>query len=151
MQKAKSRLSQVKEVKTRYSPDNKAGSIQTNKNKKYLTPVANSKKIKAPLKPLKPLFQNSALKTLAKKYLSHLATLILAIFFYYLIWLLMHQVYPAQIKNFIIINAYLPLALLFFLANFFAFSFLLLSSKKGFVLSLLLTLFLEIYLQKIWF
>lgn len=95
--------------------------------------------------------QTKTLPPLLKKYLSHLPTLFLSLLFYYLMWLLMHHVYPSQIQNFIITNAYLPLALLFFLANFFLASFLLLSTKKGLIISLILVFALEFHLQKITF
>lgn len=95
------------------------------------------------LKPKKePLF---------KKYLHYIFSLLIALFFYLLIYLLLTNIYPSQIQNFIFNNSYLPLFLLISIANFFFFTFLLLNKKHGFIIAFIIDLILYFRISHIYF
>lgn len=84
--------------------------------------------------------------TVLKKYLKHLPLLIISLPFYGLVYYLLTRVHPDKIRHFLIPNTYLPFQLPLFMANFFLFSYLLLNTRRGLELSLLimLTLFLKL-------
>lgn len=82
-------------------------------------------------------------------YLTHLASLILALAFYFSTYYILTTFHPQQIKNFIVVNTYLPLQLSFFLANFLFFSFLLLKKRRGLLISLFLSIWLFLKLQTV--
>jgi len=86
---------------------------------------------------------------LSKKYLKHLPLLFLSLPFYTYTYYIFIYVNPEQIQHFLIPNTYLPLQLVFFFGNFFLFSYLLLKTRRGFEMSLLLSFALFLKLQLI--
>jgi len=79
-------------------------------------------------------------------HLKHLPTLILSLFFYFLLFIVFVNFDPSSLKNIVLQNSYFPVLVLFFFSNFFLFSFIFLNSFKGFIYSLyfLLIFFLKI-------
>lgn len=104
---------------------------------------------------LKPEIKKELLKkrvkfhevSLSKRYFKHIPLLILSLPFYLLINYILHNVYPQDIANILIYNSYLCLLVPFFIANGFLISYFLLNSKRGFDISLFLTLILFLRLQ----
>ncbi|MBU0576409.1 hypothetical protein KJ707_02850 [Patescibacteria group bacterium] len=86
---------------------------------------------------------------LPKKYFKHLPLLFLSLPFYFGAYYILTAIHPTQIQHFLIPNTYLPLQLVFFCANFFFFSFLMLKTRRGLELSLLLGFALFLKLQGI--
>ncbi len=86
---------------------------------------------------------------LSKKYLRHLPLLFLSLPFYAGAYYIFIYIHPTQIQHFLIPNTYLPLQLVFFLGNFFLFSYLLLKTRRGLEISLWLNLVLFLKLQVI--
>lgn len=82
-------------------------------------------------------------------YVKHLPTLFLAIISSASLWYILTQIHPHSIKNFLLPQSYLPLILSFWLTTFWATSFLLLNSKRGFFVSLALSMLLFFHLQKV--
>ncbi|GEM_PF-5309680 len=68
-----------------------------------------------------------------KKYLHYVFCLIIALIAYLSIYILIKNVYPSQIQNFLFTNSYLPFFVLLFIANFFLITFLSLNSRLGFL------------------
>jgi len=89
--------------------------------------------------------------SLLKRYLHYVFCLLIALFAYFLIYLLLTKVYPNQIQNFIFKNSYLPLFLLISIANFFFFTFLLLNKKHGFIIAFIINLILYFRISHIYF
>jgi len=87
--------------------------------------------------------------SLLKKYWCHRSTLLVSLPFYGGVLFYLHFIYPEQIRNFLFPNSYLPLHFYLFVGNFFFFSFLLLSSRRGLVLSLMVTTLLFLKLQTV--
>lgn len=131
--KARSRLHQSDEKKDATISTSEIKQSPLQKKNASTVKNASSKKIHIPL----------------KKYLRHLPTLLLAIPFYWGVWYILSNVFPSQIKDFFLINTYLPLQIPFFLGNFFFLTFLTLKSRTGFLLSLLMSLFLFFKLQNV--
>jgi len=77
-----------------------------------------------------------------KKYLNHIHCLLISIVGYFLLYLLISKIYPAQIQNFLFKNSYLPFFLILFLANFFLFTFMFLNKKIGLINAFLVNLLL---------
>lgn len=86
-----------------------------------------------------------------KKYWHYIFCLFIAIFCYFLLYLLLSKVYPSQIQNFIFKNSYLPLFLLLFIGDFFLFTFLFLNKKIGFVLAFMVNFILYFKISHIYF
>jgi hypothetical protein len=86
---------------------------------------------------------------LLQRYLKHSPTLLLSLPFVVMLWWIITSVRPGTIKNIGLTNSYLVFVLPFFLANLFAFSFLLLKTRRGLAISLLLTLWLFLKLQQV--
>lgn len=84
-----------------------------------------------------------------RKYFNHLPALIFAIPFYWITYYILTSIFPAQIKNFLLINTYLPLQIPLFIANFFFFSFLTLKTRRGFLISLFISFILFLKLQNV--
>ncbi|OIO44354.1 MAG: hypothetical protein COZ34_02860 [Candidatus Pacebacteria bacterium CG_4_10_14_3_um_filter_34_15] len=82
-----------------------------------------------------------------KKYLKYIPLLIFSLPFYILIYYILRNVYPQDIANIPVFNSYLGLLVPFFIANAFSISYIFLNSKKGFDISLFLTLMLFLKLQ----
>ena len=93
--------------------------------------------------------QPHPLLKLSKKYLKHLPLLFLSLPFYAGAYYIFNYVHPSQIRHFLIPNTYLPLQLVFFLGNFFLFSYLFLKARRGLELGLLLGFILFLKLQTI--
>lgn len=93
--------------------------------------------------------QQIGIKSFWKKYFVHLPTLLMGILFYSGVFLLVNNVYPQKIKDFLIPNLYLPLQLLLFLGNFFFLSYLWLNSRRGLLISLLINCWLFFKLLKV--
>lgn len=77
-----------------------------------------------------------------KKYVSYIYCLLISLAGYFLLYLLINKIYPAQIQNFLFKNSYLPFFLILFLANFFLFTFVFLNKKIGLVSAFLINLLL---------
>ncbi len=86
---------------------------------------------------------------LLKKYLRHLPLLLLSMPFYGGAYYIFSHIHPAKIKHFLIPNTYLPLQLILFGGNFFLFSYLLLNTKRGLRMSILIGLILFLKLELI--
>lgn len=95
------------------------------------------------LKPKKPSF--------LEKYFQHIFCLLIALFAYFLIYLLLNKIYPTQIQNFLFKNSYLPLILLIFIANFFLFTFFSLNKRFGFIVAFLISLLFYFKISNIFF
>jgi len=85
------------------------------------------------------------------KYLQHLPTLILGIFFYIILFFIFNNFDPDLLKNIILPNSYLAVLLIFFIANFFLFSFIFLNSIRGFIYSLFILLIIFFKIQNVVF
>lgn len=99
---------------------------------------------------LSAIFQKidrSDLINLCKNYIKHFPTLIISLPFFWAVVYIYTNVYPLRIKNILFASSYLPFLLCFFLANFFFFAFLSLNTKKGLLISLLLSFILFLKLQ----
>jgi len=96
-----------------------------------------------------PGSQNSHSSSYVLRYLKRLPLLVLSGLFFYGVFYVFTQVSPENIQNELIPNTYLPLLIIFFLANWFLFSFLTLTSRRSLIISLCLTLLLFFRLQTI--
>ncbi len=108
------------------------------KAKSRLTPETKKIEIK------KRATRSSSLKA---KYLKHLPLLLLSLPFYIGTYFIFNNIYPDQIKNFILPNAFLPLQGILFFANFFLFSYLLLNTRRGLELAVFISVFIFLKLQ----
>ncbi len=88
------------------------------------------------------------LKKILDAYLFHSPTLIAALVFSGLTYFIATNIEPAQIRNWLLPNTYLPLLLSVFISGFFWFSYILLSSRRGFLLAIAAVIFLFLYLQQ---
>ncbi|NCN87540.1 MAG: hypothetical protein GW941_01445 [Candidatus Pacebacteria bacterium] len=86
-----------------------------------------------------------------KNYLSHLPALFMAGLFYIILLMVMVNINPDLIKDFILPSTYLPVLALIFLANFFLLSFIFLNSKRGLFYTTLLTIITFLKFQKVIF
>jgi hypothetical protein len=127
MKKAKSRL---KITKSDQSPD-----------KKSLPKLEKKSKRKNP--------KSRFFLTLSHRYWRYLPILLLSLPFYLGTYYIFSQVHPATIEHILIPNSYLLLQLSLFLGNFFFLSFLLLSTRRGFELTLVLNFALFLKLQQV--
>ena len=84
-----------------------------------------------------------------KEHLKYSFVLILALFSFYSLYLLCQNFYPEQIQNLIIKNSYLPFFFLFFITNFFLFTFISLNKKIGLLGSFILSFSLYLKLIKV--
>jgi hypothetical protein len=90
-------------------------------------------------------------KEILWKYLHHLKTFILSLPFYAVCFYILQNISPSQVKNTLIPNLYLPFQLCLFLGNLFFFSFLFLNTRRGFMLTLLIQIFVFLKLQSVLF
>ncbi|MEA2056148.1 MAG: hypothetical protein U9O78_00305 [Patescibacteria group bacterium] len=109
------------------------------------------KKAKSRLKQNKKKKSSFNLFSLLQYYFNHLPCLFLAIVFNGLLYYLVTHVNPSQIKNFLLPNTYLPFLLILFFASWFSISFLMLNSRRGLVITLLLVWIVFLKLQKVIF
>jgi hypothetical protein len=86
-----------------------------------------------------------------KKYLSYSYCLFIALFAYFLLYLLISKIYPSQIQNFLFKNSYLPFFALLFIANFLLFTFLFLNKKIGLTISFFMHLLIYFRLNQLRF
>lgn len=116
------------------------------------------RKAKSRLKTNKPNSKKKSIQVRSKtqtgsdlfpRYIRHLPTLLISLPFYAGVYLILTRINPHTIEDFLIPNTYLPLQLVLFLANFFLFSFLLLKSRRGFEVSLLINWGVFLKLQAI--
>lgn len=86
--------------------------------------------------------------SIPKRYLKHLPLLFLSVPFYLFVNYIFRNIYPQDIANIPIYNSYLLLLIPFFIANTFSLSYFFLNSKRGFEISLFITLILFLKLQR---
>ncbi len=84
-----------------------------------------------------------------KNYFAHLPTLIIGLFFSFVTFLILRHVEPNSIKNLILPNTYLPFLLSLFFALSFTSSFILLNTRRGFLLSGAIILYFFLKLQQV--
>lgn len=125
--KARSRLQKVEEKKST--------SFSHNRDKKV-----NNKKLKLISQKLK-----------IKEHLKYSLSLVLSLLSFYSLYLLCKNFYPEQIQNLIVKNGYLPFFLLFFISNFFFFTFIFLNKKIGLLISFILSFSLYLKLIEVKF
>lgn len=77
---------------------------------------------------------------LVAKYKSKISTLLIGIFFLFLLVVFLNTVQPNQVQNFLFQNSFLPFLLLIGISLFFITSFLLLNSRRGLFISVGVTL-----------
>ena len=95
------------------------------------------------LKPKKPAF--------FKKYLNYIYCFIIALIIYFLLYLLISNIYPAQIQNFLFKNSYLPFFFMLFFANFFLLTFIFLNKRIGLINSFFINLILYFKINDLYF
>ncbi|MEN8253290.1 MAG: hypothetical protein ABFQ62_02870 [Patescibacteria group bacterium] len=81
------------------------------------------------------------------RYFRHLPALLISLPFYAIVYYIFSKIKPEAIRHFLVPNAYLPLQVPLFIANFFFFSFVFLKSRRGFFISLIISLTLFLKLQ----
>ncbi len=86
-----------------------------------------------------------------RPHLSHLPPLIFAIIGWVVVVYILTKIHPSTIKNLLIPNSYFLLLIVFLTTNFFTWSFILLNSRRGLVISLGLAAFLFLKLQQVIF
>lgn len=82
-----------------------------------------------------------------KKYVPYLPTLLLSLPFYFGVFYMVTKVYPAEVKDTLVPNSYLLFHLVFWIANYFLFSFVWLNSRRGFLSALLVGVLLFARMQ----
>lgn len=87
--------------------------------------------------------------TILKKYLKHLPLLVFALPFYIGVYYVLTTVPPTSIKNWLVPSTYLPFQFVLFGGNFFGLSFVLLNTRRGLLLTLLLQTLLFLKLQQV--
>ncbi len=92
---------------------------------------------------------SSGQKEVATKYFQHLKTFILCLPFYAICFYILKNVHPSNLKNALIPNLYFPFQLSLFLANLFFFSFLFLNTRRGFLISVFVQIFVFLKLQSV--
>lgn len=112
-------------------------------SKKTRLPKQSKHSANAPL--IKSLFR------LLIRYLRHLPTLLIGLIFSAVVYLIVTRVEPSSIKHAPLPNSYLPLLLAVFLACFFIFSFVLLNTRRGFFLALIVMIILFLRVQQVIF
>ncbi len=127
MQKAKSRLSS----KTRKVV------VEKKRTRSPLIKKSTAKKIPQP-------------KTI-NKYLKFLPLLLVSMLLYSSIFWLVANIYPHEISNILFPNSYLPFTLLLFFANLLFFSYLMLNTRRGLILSLVIAILVFLKLQRVIF
>lgn len=93
-----------------------------------------------------PKGSKSAVKS---RHWHHLPTLLISLPFYAGAYYLVTKVSPQSIRHFLIPNTFLPLQFILMIANFFGFSYLLLSTRRGLAASLIISSTLFFKLQGI--
>lgn len=94
------------------------------------------------------LVSHSPLKLLISAYFKHLPLLLLAGFFYFLVWQILTHVYPSAIRNYLLPGSYFPLLMLLFAGHFCFFSYLMVNTRRGVLMALALSAILWLQLQR---
>lgn len=103
-----------------------------------------------PLPEIKPQKKHTRKSlTFAMRYLKHSPTLVLSLPFFFIVGFLLTKVKPDIIKNLVWTNSYFVFIVPFFLAFLFFFSFIFLKTRRGFVMSCLLTTIVFLKLQQV--
>lgn len=84
---------------------------------------------------------------LIKLYLKHFPLLLLSFPGYLLVFWLLHSYYPPELAHWLMPNSYLPLQLPLYVSNMFLFSFLLLNTKAGSLLAMIVSILLFFHLN----
>ncbi len=92
---------------------------------------------------------SGGLSALLARYLRHLPTLIIGLFFSGVVYFILTQIQPDKVKHFILPNSYLPLLFAFFFAIMFIFSFIWLNTPRGFFTAIVLSIILFLLLQQV--
>lgn len=132
MQKAKSRLSP------------KIGKAAVRK-KRVRPPVSKNPAVG------KPAIRKIAGSKKSEKYLKFLPLLLVSMLLYLSIFWLVANIYPNEIANVLFPNSYLPFTLLLFFANLLFFSYLMLNTRRGLILSLVIAILVFFRLQRVIF
>lgn len=90
----------------------------------------------------------SSLKNKLQQYLKHLPTFFLGLIFSASTYLILTKISPTIIQHFILPNTYLPFLFSATLSVFFLFSFFLLNTRRGLLISILFAIFLFLRLQQ---
>lgn len=83
------------------------------------------------------------------RYAKQFQTLFLTLPFYFGVYWHLRYISPAQIRDILVPNSYLPLQIYLFIGNFFLFSFLWLNTRRGFLTSIFIGLTLFFKLQSL--
>lgn len=86
---------------------------------------------------------------LFERYSPYLPTLFVGVALYIVVGYILLNVHPTSWQNILFPNSYLPFHLVLFLANFFVFSFLLLSSRRGYLAACVLGILVFLKLQQV--
>lgn len=113
-------------------------------NQKYFTPTGSSS-----FSPKQTTQTKTKRLSLVERYLRYLPTLVLSIPFLLVSYYILTKIPPNQIKDSILPNTYLPLLVAIFLSNLFVWSFILLKTFRGLVISTIITIFLFLKLQQV--
>ena len=89
------------------------------------------------------------LKSWIKNYAYHLPTLLMAIPGYFWFYTLLTTKYPREIQDTWLPNTYLPVLISFYWGTFFLLAFVLLHTRRGLILSALLTTYLYFRIQQV--
>jgi hypothetical protein len=68
-------------------------------------------------------------------YAKHTPTLVIGIIGYVVVGYLLVTIQPTTVQHILFANSYLPFHIVWFIANFFLFSFLLLNSRRGYIVA----------------
>jgi len=101
------------------------------------------------LKTREPLPKKRIVSGAINNYLELIPTLTMAMFCYFLLWLMIKFVHPQLVQNWIFPNSFLPFHLIFGLGNFFLFSFISRRKFWGFFFSVLFGWLIFLKLQRI--
>ena len=80
-----------------------------------------------------------------------LVLLLLSVPFFGAVFLITTRFYPSQIEDFLISNTFLPLQIPLFIANSLLFSFLFLNTRRGILISIIISSLLFLRLQQVVF
>ena len=112
---------------------------------KYVRPVKQTDQQKRHAK--LPPHQEEKNSVEVNPYLLRLPTLFLSFVGYGAAFFIITHVYPEQVQSFLLPNTYLPLLLAFAEGHFFFFSYIFMKTRRGLLITLLLTTLLFLQLQ----
>jgi len=113
---------------------------------KSAEPVVPNKADSTPLSPVShqvqsPRLRKSDTPSQLRRYVKHWLTLALSLPFYGVVAYVFNSVHPDSVKSVLLPNLYLFFQVPLFFANFFFFSFVLLNTRRGFMVALLIQIF----------